>query len=320
MTDHSIQCPGWGGTTPYENYRQSLILWEQVTSLSKAKRAPALILKLSGVPERMIQQHVPKIMGIRDDGDDGAMSKRVKRLVELLDAEYREDPEDVAYKNVIAFMNIKRVEADMCAYVSRFNTAREAAFGSLSGECPMSDEMLSAHLLHTSALSAADRKLIMGSVGGKLSDLKNIQRNLKRIVVSSHPTHSGDPGGKQVAHCSFLASEGEGDNASSDEEGVQTAYASYLTKKQKFDQKYNKNYPKSVTPQKSNPPPTSAGGAKEGKNPISRSTGKRMKCYICGSLDHLIPQCPKRHESNLAEQEILFTQRNTKCVQDHFLS
>ena len=140
MTDHSIQCPGWGGTTPYENYRQSLILWEQVTSLSKAKRAPALILKLSGVPERMIQQHVPKIMGIRDEGDDGAMSKRVKRLVGLLDAEYREDPEDVAYKNVIAFMHIRRVEADMCAYVSRFNTAREAAFGSLSPasiQCPM---------------------------------------------------------------------------------------------------------------------------------------------------------------------------------------
>ena len=96
MSDHSIQCPGWGGTTPYENYRQSLILWEQVTSLSKAKRAPALILKLSGVPERMIQQHVPKIMGIRDEGDDGAMSKRAKRSVEIMDNEYRKDAGDTA--------------------------------------------------------------------------------------------------------------------------------------------------------------------------------------------------------------------------------
>ena len=43
-----------------------------------------------------------------------------------------------------------------------------------------------------------------------------------------------------------------------------------------------------------------------------------MKCYICGSLDHLIPQCPKRHESNLVEPEILFTQRNTTCEQDQF--
>ena len=113
MSDHSIPRPGRGGTTPYENYRQSLILWEQVTSLSKAKRAPALILKLSGAPERMIQQHVPKIMGIRDEGDDGAMSKRAKRLVEISGAEFREDPEDAAYKNVIAFMHIRRVEADM---------------------------------------------------------------------------------------------------------------------------------------------------------------------------------------------------------------
>ena len=133
------------GATPYENYRQSVILWEQVTSLAKAKRAPALILKLSGVPERMIQQHVTKIMGIRDEGDDGAMSHRVKRFVELMDAEYREDPGDTAYKNVLAFMTIRRVEADLCAYVGRFNTAREAAFGSLSGENPMSDEIISAH-------------------------------------------------------------------------------------------------------------------------------------------------------------------------------
>ena len=153
----------------------------------------------------------------------------------------------------------------------------------------------------------------MGSVGGKLSDLKNIQHNLKRIVASSHPTASGDPVGKQVANCSFLASEGEGDLASaSDEEGVQTAYASYLARKQKFGQKYSKINPKSTVPTKP------SGGADGGKNPISRTAGKRMKCYICGSLDHLIPQCPKRHESNLAEPEILFTQRNTKCAQDHF--
>ena len=262
----------------------------------------------------MIQQHVTKIMGIRDEGDDGAMSHRVKRFVELMDAEYREDPGDTAYKHVLAFTTIRRVEADLCAYVSRFNTAREAAFGSLSGENPMSDEIISAHLLHTSALSAADRKLIMGSVGGKLSDLKNIQRNLKRIVASSRPTASGDPVGKQVAHCSFLASEGEGDiSSASEEEGVQMAYASYLARKQKFGQKYNKTTPKS------NAPPKPPGGADGGKNPISRTAGKRMKCYICGSLDHLIPQCPRRHESNLVEPEILFTQRDTKCVQDHFL-
>ena len=96
MSDHLIPCPGWGGTTPYENYRQSVILWEQVTSLAKAKRAPALILKLRGAPERMIQQHVPKIMGIRDEGDDGAMAKRAKRFVEIMGNEYREDAGDAA--------------------------------------------------------------------------------------------------------------------------------------------------------------------------------------------------------------------------------
>ena len=90
------------------------------------------------------------------------------------------------------------------------------------------------------------------------------------------------------------------------------AYASYLARKKKFGQKYNK------TPLKSNSPPKPSGGPDGGKNPISRTAGKRMKCYICGSLDHLIPQCPKRHESNLVEPEILFTQRNTTCEQDHF--
>ena len=89
------------------------------------------------------------------------------------------------------------------------------------------------------------------------------------------------------------------------------AYASYLARK-KFDQKYSK------APPKSDPAQKSPGGSDGGKNPISRTTGKRMKCYICGSLDNLIPQCPKRHESNVAEPEILFTQKNTNRTQDHF--
>ena len=88
------------------------------------------------------------------------------------------------------------------------------------------------------------------------------------------------------------------------------AFASYRTTKQKFDQKYNKNQQKSEK--------QTVGTPESGKNPISRTSGKRMKCYICGSLDHLIPQCPRRHASNLVEPEILFTQRSVLCEQDHY--
>ena len=87
----NIPRPGRGGNTPYEQYRLSVTLWEQVTSLPNAKRAPALILKLSGAPEKMTQQHVSKIMCIKDEGGDQAMSKRVKRFLELMDDEYRDD-------------------------------------------------------------------------------------------------------------------------------------------------------------------------------------------------------------------------------------
>ena len=96
----------------------------------------------------------------------------------------------------------------MCAYVSRFNTAREAAFASCAVAQPTSDEIVSAHLLHTSALSSADRKFALGSVGGNLSGLRNIQQDLKRIVVSSRPTNSGETAGKRTAQNSFLASGG----------------------------------------------------------------------------------------------------------------
>ena len=92
----NIPCPEWGGNTPYEQYRLAVTLREQVTSLPKAKRAPALILKLSGAPEKMMQQHVTKIMSIEDEGDDQAMSRRVKRFLELLDDEYEEDAADTA--------------------------------------------------------------------------------------------------------------------------------------------------------------------------------------------------------------------------------
>ena len=159
-----------------------------------------------------------------------------------MDDEYREDAGDTAYKNVISFLHARRVEADLRAYVSRFNTAREAAFASCTLGKPMSGEIVSAHLLHTSALSSSDGKFALGSVGGNLSDLGNIQQNLRRIVVSSHPTNSGETMGKHTAHNSFLASEGEGESSSSEEEeSIQMAYASYLAKKKKFDIKYKKN-------------------------------------------------------------------------------
>ena len=93
----NIPCPGRGGNTPREQYRLAVTLWEQVTSLPKAKRAPALILKLSGAPEKMTQQHVSKIMSIKDEGGDQAMSKRAKRFPELMDDEYRGDAGDTAY-------------------------------------------------------------------------------------------------------------------------------------------------------------------------------------------------------------------------------
>ena len=123
-TSGNIPRPGRGGTTPYEQYRLSVTLWEQETSLPEAKRAPSLILKLGGVPEKIAQRHVSKIMGIKDEGDDQAMSKRAKRFLELTDDEYREDAGDTAYENVISFMHIRRVEADLRAYVSRPETAR----------------------------------------------------------------------------------------------------------------------------------------------------------------------------------------------------
>ena len=63
-------------------------------------------------------------------------------------------------------MHIRRVEADLCAYVSRFNAAREAAFASCAVDKPMSDEIVSAHLLRKSALSSSDRQFALWSVGG----------------------------------------------------------------------------------------------------------------------------------------------------------
>ena len=99
----NIPRPGRGGNTPYEQYRLSVTLWERVTRLPKEKRAPALILKLSGVPEKMARQHVSEIMSNKDEGDDRATSKRVARFSELMDDGYRGDAGDTANKNITSY-------------------------------------------------------------------------------------------------------------------------------------------------------------------------------------------------------------------------
>ena len=43
-------------------------------------------------------------------------------------------------------------------------------------------------------------------------------------------------------------------------------------------------------------------GASPGANPFNKETGERMRCFLCGSPDHLQKDCPKNRWGNLLRE------------------
>ena len=79
------------------------------------------------------------------------------------------------------------------------------------------------------------------------------------------------------------------------------AYAAYLTARRNVVSK-RKNRPV-IFPWSSVLEP--------GRNPVNRRTGRRLRCFGCGSVDHLLPNCENRNTLDLTvmRETVLSAQR-----------
>ena len=99
------------------------------------------------------------------------------------------------------------------------------------------------------------------------------------------------PGNTQDRGLSCGEERGEDSVEDGDEVLYQQAFATFVGARNRLRQK-ELMQPKA--------PPSSKGSAPvPGKNPTSRATGARLRCFLRRSADHLIPQCPHRSTHGL---------------------
>ena len=126
-------------------------------------------------------------MIIEESGPSRA-SMGVVRSTELLDWKFRGAAYDRGYADVVASPQPPRAEADLGAFVTRFNLVVERASGHFAGayDAPMSKQVESAHLLSASP-GDQDPKSIPGSARGDLKDLAGIETALRQIIARATP-------------------------------------------------------------------------------------------------------------------------------------
>ena len=155
------------------------------------------------------------------------------------------------YEDLVAFIKIRRTESDVPAYVTRFrllqtraeshtqhmlSSAGTPSTTSSTGHTPQPfpSPFVSALLIEGAALSTTDRKLVLASVKGDLSDTDTIAHTLKRMFPREQAIPSSILLAENKRAPIKTSSESE---SSTDGEGLQNAYLAYKRAKLKWKPK-----------------------------------------------------------------------------------
>ena len=315
----------------YEEFRSQVLLWDQSTNMRKEQRCALLLLKLKGPIHQHMLAKQDIFMNAAQcwwDWPTIRYSPGVKKFIEIMDVECRKCQTEIEFKDIIAFMRIRRHEHSLVEYILRFNMAKEKCFKHNRGQGPMfSDRVISSLLLETAQLPLSDRKVILGAINGDLNNTDGIIHQMRNVIIQASihkEAHfmEDKKGGKEqsklrekdiLEHNRRMKKRSENigigkENAVSDCDTdnasigkVQKAYVNMIKAKGKFNKQQRKwkkfNKKKGVKngekDDKENP----------GKNKVDRKTGKRMKCWICGSLDHMVPSCPKNYRNQQKQKQ-----------------
>ena len=172
----------------YEEFRSSVLLWDQSTGLRPNQRIPVLLLKLTGqIKQFMVGKQDALIEASRQWWDmDGHISPGVKKFIALMDNECRKNQADTEFRDVTAFMRIRRNENSLPDFLMRFNMAKEKCFLRNQGtEQMFSPRVVSSLLLEAAQLPLSDRKVILGHINGDLTRTDDIVHQMRNVIVQA---------------------------------------------------------------------------------------------------------------------------------------
>ena len=167
--------PSWDGVMkPYRLYHEELMNWKDFTTLKPERHAPAVIIRLSGEPQRLALT-VPREKRIQADGLDTLITK--------FDEVYSSTEEQdlyFFYKELCKFR--RRSEHSIADFISGFTARAEKL--TACAEVTIPSKLLAMMLIDHASLTNEEENNLFGASGGQL-DFTKVSRALKLVMKDS---------------------------------------------------------------------------------------------------------------------------------------
>ena len=251
--------------TLYVNWKKEIRIWEAFTSLPEEKRAPAILMTLSGeAKEAVLNMNIEALTD----------KTGVKNLIEELDKMYLKDESSQAYEAYETFEKFVRPSGmSISDYVIKFE---QLYFKAKSFNMEILDGVLAYRLLNSANLTNEQKQLVKATVSKM--DYQVMKDQLKKVFTNT----SADFDSKKV-DCK-------------DEIKVEENDIFYSTSRFQTGQTYsNKGRGKSQFNRGKQHFKSFNKGPSKKTNPTNNK-GEISRCNFCGSKFHWQKNCPDANE------------------------
>ena len=259
--------------TNYENWEKALKLWRLGTDVPKAKQGIAVVLTLPGKAQEKVLELETEVIN-SETGLDQVLAE--------LDKIYKKDSVDTAYEAFEKFICFRRqpsmnIREFINEFEQRYTKAKSHGF-TLAASC------LGYFLLNQAKLSDDHKKLVKATIT-KL-DVEEVKTKLNKVFGGSETADGMEDLKVKIEDVNIA------------EEDV--LYGNYGNRNQRsgnsryprggvnnFQRRYPQQNQQSINP-------STSGSIGYKNKSYKQREGRRLRCNICESINHLSYNCPDR--------------------------
>ena len=258
----------------YEQWKEDVLMWKEITDLSKNKQALVVHLTLKGQAKEVANQ----VSTADKKTEDGLM-----KLLEKLDEAFLKEPERRKFMAYQEFEECLRKDGvPICEFMREFDTKY---FKMREKGMELPDEVLAFRLVKNCKLTEVQKNQVMAST--KPLSFKEVRATLKRMFEASGSSGTESNQGISVKEEPLYVAK----MGSKRESGAGES-RTYLEE----DVMWTTNY--------GNPSRfMRAGSGRYGQNRFGRYPRKNWRrgrynsgCFECGSMDHWVRNCDRKKE------------------------